>query len=114
MTTPPTSVDVQGMLAAQANFQNALDQVSTAYSDMSEQQSNLQANWAGETASTFGQALSQWLDDFKVVQTNLANILEALSAQTGIYANTNEGSQQMAAAFLNGTSGLPGLGIPPS
>jgi len=59
-----TSVDVQGMTAAQANFQNALDQVNTAYSNMTEQQSTLAANWTGETAATFGNALNQWLEDF--------------------------------------------------
>jgi WXG100 family type VII secretion target len=111
MAGQSTSVDVQGMAAAQSNFQNALDQVSTAYSNMSDQQSTLQANWTGETASTFGVALSQWLEDFSTVKAQLTNILETLSANTGVYTNTNEGSQQMAASFSNGMSGLTGLGV---
>src|SRR5882724_696608 len=74
-----TSVDVQGMIAAQGHFQNALDQTNTAYSNMSEQQSNLMSNWTGEAASSFGQALTQYLDDLQTVQKQLATITEALS-----------------------------------
>jgi len=106
-----SSVDVQGMIAAQGNFQKALDQVNTAYYDMTEQQGTLQANWAGETASAFGMALSQWLEDLSVVRVQLSGIVETLSQNTGVYANTNEGSQQIAASFAKGLSGVPGLGI---
>jgi|SRR5579871_516030 len=106
-----TSVDIAGMTAAQAAFQNALDQVNTAYSNMSEQQATLASNWTGETASAFGAALDQWLQDFNVVKVQLTRILETLSANTGVYARTDEGSQQMAASFSGGLSGLPGLGI---
>ena len=111
MTTPNTSVDVQGMTAAQANFQNALDQVNTAYSNMTEQQSTLAGNWTGETASTFGQALEQWLQDFATVRTQLTRILETLSQNTGVYSNTNEQSTQMASSFRSGLSGVQGLGF---
>jgi WXG100 family type VII secretion target len=109
--TTPTSVDIQGMRGAQQNFQQALDNVNTAYSNMTEQQSNLAANWTGETASTFGQALNQWLEDFSTVRTQLIRILEALSQNTGVYANTNEQSQQMAGSFQSGLSGVQGLGF---
>jgi WXG100 family type VII secretion target len=113
MTTPnaQTSVDVAGMTAAQSNFQSALDQVNTAYTDMTEQQSTLAANWTGETSSTFGQALASWLEDMSVVQSNLSTILEALSSNTGVYANTNEQSTQMANSFKTGMSGVQGLGF---
>jgi WXG100 family type VII secretion target len=111
MASNPTSVDIQGMTTAQGNFQSALDQVNTAYSNMTEQQSTLAANWTGETASTFGGALNQWLDDFNTVKTQLSNMLETLSQNTGVYTNTNEGSQQMASSFTSGMSGVTGLGI---
>jgi WXG100 family type VII secretion target len=78
---------------------------------MTEQQSTLQANWTGETASAFGQALEKWLEDFNIVKTQLSNMLEKLSQNTGVYANTNEGSQQMAQSFSSGMSGVTGLGI---
>lgn len=106
-----TSVDLAGMTTAQASFQNALDQVNTAYNNMSEQRYTLASNWTGETASAFGNALDQWLQDFSVVQSQLTRILETLSANTGVYARTNEGSQQLAASFAGGLSGMPGLGI---
>jgi WXG100 family type VII secretion target len=106
-----TSVNVEGMIAAQGNFQTALDSVNTAYGNMEEQQGNLQANWTGETASAFGQALGQWLTDCNTVKTQLSTILDVLSQNTGVYANTNEGSTQMAQSFANGMSGVPGLGI---
>jgi WXG100 family type VII secretion target len=107
----PTSVDIQGMTQAQGNFQTALDQVNTAYSDMREQQSTLAANWTGETASSFGQALEQWLEDLNTVKTQLSNMLETLSQNTGVYANTNETSQQVASQFTSGLAGVTGLGI---
>lgn len=111
MAGEATSVSIQGMIAAQSNFQNALDQVNTAYNDMQEQQENLSTNWSGDTASAFGQAVDQWLADFGTVQTQLANILDTLSANTGVYANTNEGSSAMAKSFADGMSGVAGLGI---
>jgi WXG100 family type VII secretion target len=104
-----TSVSVQGMVAAQGHFQNALDQTNTAYSNMTEQQSTLMANWSGEAASAFGQALTQYLEDLGTVRTQLASITETLSTNTGVYSNTNEGSTQMATAFRTGLPGLNGI-----
>jgi len=104
-----TSVDVQGMIAAQGHFQNALDQCNTAYSNMSEQQSTLMSNWTGEAASSFGQALTQYLDDLQTVQKQLSTITEALSSNTGVYSNTSEGSAQLANAFATGLPGLTGI-----
>ena len=104
-----TSVDVGGMTAAQGSFQNALDACNTAYSDMTEQQSTLAANWTGEAASSFGQALSQYLEDLGTVRTQLSGILETLSSNTGVYANTNGQSADMANAFKTGLPGLTGI-----
>jgi WXG100 family type VII secretion target len=104
-----TSVDVSGMVTAQGHFQNALDQCNTAYSNMSEQQSTLMANWSGEAASSFGQALTQYLDDLQTVRTQLSTMLETLSTNTGVYANTHEGSQQLAQVFATGLPGLTGI-----
>lgn len=111
MADPTTSVDVPGMVAAQQKFQDALGQVNTAYKSMEEQQITLGANWHGETSSSFGIALTNWLDDFGVVQKQLVNLIEALASNTHVYANTAEASQQIADSFKNGMSGLAGLGI---
>jgi uncharacterized protein YukE len=97
------------MKAAQGHFQNALEQVNTAYTNMSEQQGTLAANWTGEASSSFGRALTTWLDDLGIVRSQLILILEKLAANTGVYTNTNEGSSQMANAFLQGLPGLAGL-----
>jgi len=103
------SVDIAGMQSAQGNFQSALDQVNTAYTDMTEQQSTLAANWTGEASSSFGNALSNYLEDLNTVKVQLSNILETLSHNTGVYANTTEGSSQLASAFSSGLAGLSGL-----
>jgi WXG100 family type VII secretion target len=108
MASQITSVDIQGMVAAQANFQCAVDQVNTAYCDMLEQQATLMENWKGEAASTFGIAFERYLEDFKTVRSELEGILEALHENTGVYANTEGGSRQVAASFAS-HSGLPGL-----
>jgi WXG100 family type VII secretion target len=78
---------------------------------MTDQQSTLAANWTGETASSFGQALNQWLQDFNTVKTQLSNMLETLSQNTGIYTNTNDESTQMAQTFGSSMSQVTGLGI---
>jgi WXG100 family type VII secretion target len=97
------------MTLAQGDFQTALDNVNTAYSDMSTEQSTLQSNWTGEAASSFGTALNLWLDDLNAVRNQLSIMLEKLSSHTGIYANTHEQSNEMANAFKQGLPGLAGL-----
>ena len=106
--TQPTSVDIAGMTAAQQNFQSAVDEVNTAYQSMESQQSSLAAIWTGETSTAFGQALTQWLEDFGVVRTQLQNMLETLSSNTGVYANTNEQATNSAMAAAK-SMGLPGF-----
>jgi WXG100 family type VII secretion target len=104
-----TSVDIQGMIAAQGSFQQTLDACNTAYSSMGEQQQTLAANWTGEAASSFGQALTQYLEDLGTVRQQLSGILETLSSNTGVYSNTNEGSTQLAQGFSKGLPGLVGI-----
>jgi len=104
-----TSVDIQGMVTARGHFQNALDQCNTAYNNVGEQQATLMSNWTGEAASAFGQALTQYQDDFQIVRTQLGNIIEQLSTNTGVYNSTNEGSTQAAQSFATGLPGLAGL-----
>jgi WXG100 family type VII secretion target len=105
----PTSVDVQAMQRAEPIFQNAYSEVSAVLSNMDEQQGMLQANWVGETASAFGQALSAWLGDMQAVQTALANIIDTMGQTTGVYVNTDATSTQVQAAFTSGINELSGL-----
>ncbi len=112
MTTPLTSVDIQGMIEIQPAFQNAVDEVNTTYTNMSEQINTLAANWTGDTANAFIAAAEQWLTDLEVVDQNLQLILEGLAHHTHIYANIHGQSQQVAQAFANGLTSFPiNLGI---
>ncbi len=107
-----TSVDIKGMVQAQQDFQQALDQINTIYSSMDEERDTLAANWAGEAASAFGQALGNWIDDLYAIQQELIIMTETLSIHTGIYADATETSTQAANAFQQGLPGLEGLPVP--
>ena len=115
MTTPnglPLSTDIQAMQNAQSIFDNALQDVNAISSSMQMQQETLAANWQGETASAFGNALTNFLGDLSKVQNALSNLMQTMSTNTGIYSNTNEESQSYQQAFAQGLdsiSALPGL-----
>jgi WXG100 family type VII secretion target len=108
-----TSVELQGMTAAQATFQTALDDASSSYSQMDGQIEGLQASWSGDAATVYTQAMQQWLEDFNTVNQALRTMLEKLSANTNVYANTHENTQQIASqvaqTISSGASGLPGF-----
>jgi WXG100 family type VII secretion target len=104
--TQPSSVDVHGMVLAQGNFQNAIEQVNGAYNMMSGLQGQLQSAWFGETSTAFSNAITKWLEDCKVVNAQLQHILDTLSASTNVYANTNESAQHVAAKLASGLSGF--------
>jgi WXG100 family type VII secretion target len=97
------------MTLAQADFQNALDQVNTVLGDMTQEQATLAGVWTGEAASSFGQALTQYLDDLGIVRNQLALMCEKLSSHTGVYSNTHQTSLQTANGFKQGLAGLQGL-----
>jgi WXG100 family type VII secretion target len=101
-----TSVDVQGMVLAQQDFQEALDAINTVYASMTTERDNLVASWRGEAASAFGVALEAWLDDLHTVQEELVIITETLAVHTKVYADTAGTSKKTADAFKNGLGGL--------
>ena len=47
--------------------------------------------------------------DLQIVRTQLSTMTETLSANTGVYTNTNEGSTQLANSFATGLPGLNGI-----
>jgi uncharacterized protein YukE len=106
-----TSVDLGALQKAQGIFQTALSEVNTVYNDMEYQQTTLSANWAGETASAFGLALSNYLNDLWAIRNELILIANTLSEQTGIYVNTQEDANQVEQAFSSqqGPGALSGL-----
>ena len=111
MTTPnlPLSVDVEAMQRAEPIFQTALTDVHTVLQDMTTQQDTLAANWAGETASAFGQALTNWLNDMTAIQNALINLIDTMGQNTGVYANTQNESAQVQQAFTNQVNSLNSL-----
>jgi ESAT-6 family protein len=91
-----TSVSLDGMKAAQGTFQTALDESTSSYSQMDGQIEGLRSSWTGQAASIYGSAMEKWLEDFNVVNNALRTMLEKLQANTGVYANTHEDTQQQA------------------
>jgi len=109
MSTPTNgfvSTDVMGMAQAQNVMQEIYGQLNSASQQLSEQQSNLAANWSGEAQTAFGQALGTFIDDFGKINGALVSMMEALSQNTNIYVNTSDTSTSMAQAFTNSTSGM--------
>ncbi|MDI5963752.1 WXG100 family type VII secretion target [Streptomyces sp. SL13] len=108
-----TSVELQGMTAAQSTFQTALDEATNSYSQMDGQIEGLRASWTGEAATIYGNAMQEWLQDFTKVNSALRTMLEKLSANTNVYANTHENTQQVANQVAqqigSGAVGLPGF-----
>ncbi|MBC3841044.1 WXG100 family type VII secretion target [Streptacidiphilus sp. 4-A2] len=109
-----TSVELQGMTAAQGTFQTALDDASSSYSQVEGQIEALQASWSGEAATVYSQAMTQWLEDFRTVNQALATMLEKLSQNTNVYANTHADTEQVARQVAQtigsgNFTGLPGF-----
>ncbi|MFJ6836858.1 WXG100 family type VII secretion target [Streptomyces sp. NPDC091209] len=108
-----TSVEIQGMTAAQGSFQHALDESTNAYVQMDGQIEGLRASWSGEAAQIYSQAMQEWLADFQKVNQALTQMLENLASNTKVYANTHENTQQLANQLAqsmgSGATGLPGF-----
>lgn len=110
-----TSVEIQGMTAAQGAFQHALDESSSAYAQMEGQIEGLHGSWSGEAAQIYSQAMQEWLADFRQVNQALASMLENLAANTKVYANTHENTEQLASQLAqnigSGVTGLAGFPV---
>lgn len=117
MTTPsatgpnglPLSTDIEAMQRAQPIFDNALEEVTGILSPMTTLQDTLAANWQGETASAFGQAVEQFIADLNKMQGALTDITSKMSQNTGIVVNANADSDQIRQAFGQGLSSIQGL-----
>ncbi|MEW2520813.1 WXG100 family type VII secretion target [Actinacidiphila alni] len=108
-----TSVELQGMTAAQGTFQTALDHGATSYAQMAGQIEGLSASWTGDASSIYSGAMQAWLDDFNKVNQALRTMLEKLQQNTHVYANTHEETQQtahqVAQNIASGVTALPGF-----
>ncbi|MEV7393537.1 MULTISPECIES: WXG100 family type VII secretion target [unclassified Streptomyces] len=108
-----TSVELQGMTAAQGSFQTALDETTGSYAQMDGQIEGLRASWSGDAANVYHNAMQEWLNDFDKVNQALRTMLEKLAQNTNVYANTHENThqqaQQVAQQMASGNIGLPGF-----
>lgn len=105
-----TSVELHGMTAAQSTFQTALDEATGSYAQMDGQIEGLRSHWSGDAANVYQNAMQEWLQDFDKVNQALRTMLERLAANTKVYADTHDETQQQAqqvAAQMGG--GLPGF-----
>jgi WXG100 family type VII secretion target len=105
-TTGSISTDVIAMGNAQNKMQEIYGELNSAVNSLGEQQSTLAANWSGEASSQFGQALTNFMEDFGRINSALVSMMETLGQNTHIYVNTNDTSTAMAQAFTNTTSGM--------
>lgn len=106
----PTSVSLEGMKAAQGNFQTAVEEANSSYSQMESQIRTLEASWTGDAASTYTGAMDQWLQDFSTVKQQLNLMLEKLQANTGTYTTTHSNTTDVAGQLKNSmASPLPGF-----
>ncbi|MEU9133299.1 WXG100 family type VII secretion target [Kitasatospora sp. NPDC048540] len=107
-----TQVELAGMTAAQGTFQNAVDSATSSYAQIEGQVEALHGSWQGEAATIYGQAMQEWLADFRSLNQALTKMLETLSANTHVYANTHQDTSQVAhqvAAQVSAGSGLVGF-----
>ncbi|MFJ6837877.1 WXG100 family type VII secretion target [Streptomyces sp. NPDC091209] len=110
MATTDTSVSLAGMKSAQGDFQNALDEVNSSYTQMTSQIDTLRASWTGDASSTFQGAMDTWLQDFATVRSQLSLMFEKLQANTGGYTNTHQATTDAAAQVKQGMAqSLPGF-----
>ncbi|MFD9596449.1 WXG100 family type VII secretion target [Kitasatospora sp. NPDC004745] len=110
MANQTTSVSIEGMLAAQSNFQTALDEANRTYTQMAGQIETLQSSWTGDASTTYLGAMNTWLQDFGTVRTQLGLMLEKLQANTGSYGTTHQATTDMASQLSKGmATPLPGF-----
>ncbi|MGV9364060.1 WXG100 family type VII secretion target [Amycolatopsis sp. NPDC003731] len=73
MATAPT----EDMQRAAACFAATLDGARSRLRDVNSEMAMVQASWRGEASVRFGQAMSDWEQEFDVILSRLARLLEA-------------------------------------
>ncbi|WP_410641413.1 WXG100 family type VII secretion target [Amycolatopsis sp. lyj-346] len=67
----------EDMQRAAACFAHALDGARSRLRDVNSEMAMVQASWRGEASVRFGQAMSDWEQEFDVILSRLAQLLEA-------------------------------------
>ncbi|WP_326957817.1 WXG100 family type VII secretion target [Amycolatopsis sp. NBC_01286] len=65
------------MKGAAVRFASAIEAANSQLRDVNSEMATLQAAWRGEAAVRFGQAMNDWEQEFDVILTRLAWLLEA-------------------------------------
>ncbi|WP_410620537.1 WXG100 family type VII secretion target [Amycolatopsis sp. cmx-8-4] len=65
------------MKCAAVRFASAIEAANSRLRDVNSEMATLQAAWRGEAAVRFGQAMNDWEQEFDVILTRLAWLLEA-------------------------------------
>ncbi|CAM5608286.1 WXG100 family type VII secretion target [Streptomyces griseorubiginosus] len=105
-----TSIDIDGMRATMPAFESALAETGNEYASLEAQFETLGANWTGEAAQGFLEAMRQWLENFQAVRSKLQIIYETFEADTGNYQAVHGNTVDEASALKNAIAGgLPGF-----
>ncbi|WIX85471.1 WXG100 family type VII secretion target [Amycolatopsis sp. DG1A-15b] len=67
----------EDMQRAAASFASALEGARSRLRDVNSEMAMVQASWRGEASVRFGQAMSDWEQEFDVILSRLAELLEA-------------------------------------
>ncbi|WP_372663439.1 WXG100 family type VII secretion target [Amycolatopsis kentuckyensis] len=71
-----TAEPTEDMKRAAARFACAVDAAGSHLRDVASEMALVQASWRGEASVRFGQAMSDWEQEFDVILSRLAQLLE--------------------------------------
>ncbi|WP_410675566.1 WXG100 family type VII secretion target [Amycolatopsis sp. cmx-4-68] len=70
------AVPTQDMQRAAARFAYAIEAANSRLRDVNSEMAMVQASWRGEASVRFGQAMSDWEQEYDVILSRLARLLE--------------------------------------
>ncbi|HEY3470216.1 MAG TPA: WXG100 family type VII secretion target [Amycolatopsis sp.] len=71
-----TAAPTEDMQRAAARFAHAVEVARSHLRDVNSEMAMVQASWRGEASVRFGQAMSDWEQEFDVILSRLAGLLE--------------------------------------
>jgi WXG100 family type VII secretion target len=104
-----TQVTLEGMRAAQSDFQNAIQNVTQEANKVDGINLSLNSSWRGSAASTYQAGLNEWLTNFLKARSALNAMFEKLQQTTGDYTSTHSDTSDQASKSHAELSAAPGL-----
>jgi WXG100 family type VII secretion target len=106
-----TQVGIEGMVAAEANFQEALSLADTEASKVDGVGKELTGTWTGEASNVYQGALTEWQTNWQACRRALQQMQQTLEQTTKQYNLTHEettaAAQQAKATMGDAFPGLP-------